>query len=139
MSSAHGAVHAAPCWHELRIPLVERSKLEDEQDVRLNPELQTADGEQDVLRLLPSGTPILFEAGGKCLFLLIGLQFRQQERIADADFLAIEIDHDRRKFSQLQTSRDVGRILAGTCRNLFAMFYGTPGLVVDLVTGAVRC
>jgi hypothetical protein len=40
-----GAVHATPRrWHELRIVLVEGSEFEDEKNVRLNPEMQTANG-----------------------------------------------------------------------------------------------
>src|ERR1700679_1234387 len=61
-------------WHKLRVPLVERGEFEDEQDVRLNPELEIADGEQDAFRLLPSRAPIFFEASGKRLFLLVGLE-----------------------------------------------------------------
>ena len=45
------------------------------------------DGEQDALGLLAFRAPILFEASGKRLFLLGGLELRQQERMADADFV----------------------------------------------------
>jgi hypothetical protein len=44
--------------------------------------------------LLASRAPILFEASGECLFLLGGLELRQQERMADADLLAVERIHD---------------------------------------------
>lgn len=75
--------------------------------------MQTADRKQDSFRLLPTRAPIIFEASGKRLFLLVGLQLRQQERMADADLLAIEgFDHDGCKLNQLKTSRDVGQILA---------------------------
>ena len=99
-----GAVDATSRrWHKLRVALVERSEFQDEQDVRLNPELQIADGEQDAFGLLPSRAPILFEASGERLFLLVGLELRQQERMADADLLAVEgFDHDGRKLGQLQ-------------------------------------
>ena len=95
MSCPFGAVHATPRrWHKLRIALVERSELEDKKDVRLNPEMQTADGEKNAFRLLTARAPILFEASGKRLFLLAGLELRQQERVADADLLAVERIHD---------------------------------------------
>jgi hypothetical protein len=81
-------------WHKLRVPFVERGKLQDEEDVRLNPELQTADGEQNAFCLLPSRAPILFEASGKRLFLLVWLQLRQQERMSNADLLAVKRIHD---------------------------------------------
>ena len=98
MSCAHRAVHAASgCWHKLRIPLIERSEFEDEQDVRLDPELEIADGEQEAFWLLPSRAPILFEASGKRLFLLVRLEFGQQECVADANLLAVErFHHDGR-------------------------------------------
>ena len=95
MSRPHGAIDATPRrWHKLHIPLVERGEFEDEKNVRLNPELQTADGEQNALRLLTARAPILFEASGKRLVLLAGLELRQQERVADADLLAVEGIHD---------------------------------------------
>ena len=96
MSCPLGAVHAtARRWHKLRIALVEMSEFEDEKNVRLNPEMQTANGEQDAFGLLSSRAPIFFEASGECLFLLGGLELRQQERMADADLFAIERIHDR--------------------------------------------
>jgi hypothetical protein len=43
-----GAVRATPRrWHKLRIALVEGSEFEDEKNVRLNPEMQTANWKQD--------------------------------------------------------------------------------------------
>jgi len=57
--------------NKLRIPLVERSILEDEQDVRVNPELQVADGQQDTGRFL-TAVVYLLEAGRESLFLLVG-------------------------------------------------------------------
>src|ERR1700728_615782 len=75
MSCPLGAVHATPRrWHKLRIALVEGSEFEDEKNVRLNPEMQTANGEQDAFGLLSTRAPILFETGGECLFLLAGLE-----------------------------------------------------------------
>ena len=98
-----GAVHTAPrCRDKLRVPLIERSQFQDEEDVSLNPELEIADGEKDALGLLPAVAPILFEASGECLFLLVGLEFRQQERVTDTDLLAVEgFDHDGSKLGQL--------------------------------------
>ena len=98
MPCPFGAIHAASrCWHKLRVPLVEGSMFEDEEDVALNPELEIADGEKDAFRLLPCRPPILFEASGERLFLLVGLELRQQERMADADLLGVERFDDRRE------------------------------------------
>jgi hypothetical protein len=120
MPGAQGAFHATACgWHQLRVALVERRELEDQKDVGLNPELEAADGEQDAFRLLPTCAPILFEASDQRLFLLSGLEFGQQERMANADLLAVEgFDQYGRKLGQLQTTGDVGRILPGTCGDL---------------------
>ncbi len=99
-------------WHKLRIPLVERGEFQDKENVRLNPELQAADGEKNGFRLLPSRAPILFEASGKCLFLLVGLELRQQERMADADLFAVKRIHDvLRKLGQFQPSGHMRRAL----------------------------
>jgi hypothetical protein len=90
-----GAVEAtARRWHKLRIALVEWREFEDEKNVRLDPEMQTANGEQDAFGLLPTRAPILFEASGESLFLLRWLELRQQERMADADLLTVERIHD---------------------------------------------
>src|SRR6185312_7879470 len=49
-----GAVHATPRrWDKLRVPLVEGSEFEDEENVALNPELETPYREKDAFRLLP--------------------------------------------------------------------------------------
>lgn len=55
---------------------------------------QTANGEQDAFGLLASRAPILLKASGKSLFLLSGLELRHQERMPDADLLAIERIYD---------------------------------------------
>ncbi len=95
MSCPLGAIEATPRrWHKLRIALIERREFEDEEDVRLYPEMQTTHGEQDALCFLSARTPIFFEASGECLFLLGGLELRQQERVADADLFAVERIHD---------------------------------------------
>jgi hypothetical protein len=56
--------------------------------------MQTANGKQDMFRLLASRAPILFEASRECLFLLGWLEFRQQQGMADADLLAVERNHE---------------------------------------------
>src|SRR6185312_12384636 len=67
------ALHATPRrWHKLCVPLVERRKFEDEQDIRLNPELEVADGEKDAFCLPLPVRPVLFEASSERLFLLVG-------------------------------------------------------------------
>jgi hypothetical protein len=118
---ALGAVHAtARRRHKLRIALVERGLFQDEQDIRLNPELETADRKQNAFRLLPSRAPILFEASGKRLFLLARLKLGEQERVADADLIAVEgFDRDGNEVNQLEPSRDVGGILSRTRGQLF--------------------
>src|ERR1700679_2472692 len=97
-----GAVHTTPrCRDKLRVPLVERGEFEE--DVALNPELETADREKDAFCLLSAVAPILFEAGSERLFLLVGLELRQQERVTDANLLAVEgFNHDGSKLGQLQ-------------------------------------
>jgi hypothetical protein len=63
--------------------------------------MQTTNGKQDAFCLLASRTPILFEASRECLFLLGLLELCQQERMADADLLAVERIHDDlRQFGQ---------------------------------------
>lgn len=121
MPCPHRTVHAASdCWHKTRVPLVEWSEFKDEQHVRLNPELKITDGEKNAFGLLPSRAPILFEARRERLFLLAGLELCQQQRMADADLLAVKgIDHHWCKLGQLQTSRDISRILPRTCGDLF--------------------
>ena len=111
----HRTIDATPgCRNKLRVSLVEGSEFQDEKNVRLNPEVQAANGKQDALRLLPSRAPVLFEAGRECLFLLGGLELRQQEGMPDADLLAVEgFDHHGNKLGQSQTSGNVGRVLTG--------------------------
>ncbi len=91
---------------------MQASSLPDEENVALNPELKTADRKQNGLRLLSSRTPILFEASGKRLFLLVGLELRQQKRVADADLFAVKRIHDvLRKLGQFQPSGHMRRAL----------------------------
>ncbi len=72
-------------------PACRTARVQEEKDVRLNPELETTDGKQNAFRPLASRAPNLFEASGKRPFLLVGLELRQQERLADADLLAAYI------------------------------------------------
>jgi hypothetical protein len=78
VSCAFGAVHTTPSdGDEMRVLLVERSILEDEQDVLLNPRLQVADGEKNALGLAVARcTPILAEASLESFFLLVERQLR---------------------------------------------------------------
>src|SRR5580658_2714451 len=109
MSCPLGAVHTTPrCRDKLRVPLVERSQFQDEEDVALNPELETADREKDAFCLLSAVAPILFEAGSECLFLLVGLELCQQERVTNTDLLAVEgFDHNGSKLGQLQPASHI--------------------------------
>jgi hypothetical protein len=72
-----GAVHATPRrWHKLRVALIERREFQDEEDVRLNPEMQITDRQQNT-DWFRGPVVNLFEASGEHLFLLVGRQFRQ--------------------------------------------------------------
>ncbi len=84
----------------LRIALVERREFGDEKNVRLNPEMQTANGEQDAFGLLASRTPILFEACGESPFLLGGLEL-----------LSIQLPN---RALQRQKERRSGRLMRGS-------------------------
>ena len=102
-----GAVGAtASGGNKLRVPLVERRILQDEQDIGVNPELQVADGQQDTRWLRCSVVVYLFEAGFERVFLLVGGQLRQQQRMAYADLIGIErIDRCGYKVGQFQPRR----------------------------------
>jgi len=63
--------------HELRIAFVEWRVFQNEQDVRVNPELQVADRQQDTGWLLAVAVVNLFETCRESLFLLVGRQLRQ--------------------------------------------------------------
>ena len=108
MSGAFGAIDAASGGgDELGIAFVERCLFQDKQDVVLNPELEIADGEQETFCLPVSAAPFLFEASGEGLLLLVRLELRQQERMADTDLLPVEgFDHYGRKLGQFQSSSD---------------------------------
>ncbi|WP_263415293.1 hypothetical protein [Terriglobus albidus] len=60
---------------EMSLALVEGSVFEEEQDVRLNPELKIADGQKNASRLLPARAPIFFETSRERLLLLVGRKF----------------------------------------------------------------
>ena len=77
-------------------------------NVVLNPGMEVADGKQNALRLSLSVRPVLFEASGESLFLLAWLELCQQQRMADADLLAVEgFDHNWRELRQLQSAGHV--------------------------------
>jgi hypothetical protein len=77
-----GAIGATPRRrNKLRVPPVEGRILQNEQDVRINLELQIADRQQDMRRFRAS-VVYLFEASGERLFLLVGRQFCQQQGMA---------------------------------------------------------
>ena len=77
MAGALGAVGATPRrWNKLRVALVEGRIFQDEQYIRLNPELQVAHGQKNS-RWILAGVVGLLEASRKGLFLLVGGQFRQ--------------------------------------------------------------
>jgi hypothetical protein len=53
--------------------------------------LQTPHGQKEALALTVARcAPVIAEASRERLFLLVGWQLRQQERMTDADFVAIE-------------------------------------------------
>ena len=56
----------------------------------LNPVLEMPDRKQDTLCLLSCTCPLLAEAFGESLLLLIGLEFGKQEGVSYADLLGIE-------------------------------------------------
>jgi hypothetical protein len=118
------AIDTTPrCRDKLRIALVEGSQFQDEENVALNPELEIADREKDALGLLPAIAPIVFETSGESLFLLVGLEFRQQERVTDTDLLAVEgFDHNGSKLGQLQPASHIrGRFARSSCDLLDAV------------------
>ena len=78
----------------------------------LDPLLQMANREQDALALAAVRILLLI-ASGECFFLLRGLQFGQQERVAHADFiLGKGFDNGGGKLDQSQSRCDVCGILA---------------------------
>ena len=113
-------VMACPLWaidatsrdgHKMRVALVERGVFEEEQDVLLNPELQAPHGKQDALGLAVARcAPVFTEASRERLFLLVGWQLGQQERMTDADFIAIErFDRCRNEVDQFEPGGNEGR------------------------------
>jgi len=82
-------------------------EFEDEKDVALDPELEIADGEQAAFGLLPFPLQSSLKQAARCLFLLRGLELRQQKGVADADLLAVERLHDH---GALEASSDITSI-----------------------------
>jgi hypothetical protein len=98
--------------NKLRVPLIERRVFQHQQDIGINPEMKTADGEKNASWLAAVAVN-LFEARRERGVLLLGGQLRQQERVAYADFIGIEgFDGSGNKIGQLQSSSDKGRIFA---------------------------
>jgi hypothetical protein len=89
----------------MSIAFVEGRVFEEEQDVLLDPELQVPHGKQHALGLaVARSAPVFTEASRERLFLLVGWQLRQQERMTYANFVAIEgFDRSGYKVYQLQT------------------------------------
>ena len=96
---------ASGCRDKLRIFPIERRIFQDEQDVMLNPHLKLADWQQDALRFLICAHPFFPEARVEGLFLLCGLESRQQQGMAYADLVFGKgFNHSRRKLGQFQSS-----------------------------------
>ena len=83
MSCPLGAVNTTPGnGHQMRVPLVERSVFEEEQNVLLNPDLQAPYRKQDALGLAVARyAPVLAEARRECLLLLVGWSFASKGRV----------------------------------------------------------
>jgi DNA-binding XRE family transcriptional regulator len=90
--------------YQMCITFIEGRFFEKEQDVLLDPELQASNGEQDTLGFaVARSAPVFTDTSRQCLFLLIDRQLRQQQRMANADIVAIEGFHcDRHEIDQLE-------------------------------------
>ncbi len=85
----------------------------------LNPFPQMANGEQDALRLAAARVALL-PASRQRFVLLLRLQFRQQERMAQADFVLGEgFDGCGRKLGQAKARGHIPGALAAFGRNEF--------------------
>jgi hypothetical protein len=116
-----GAIDTASSeGHKMCVPFVEGTVFEEEQDVLLNPELQVPYWKQDTLGLaVARPTPVFAEASRERLFLLVGRQLRQQERMTDANFVSVEgFDRNRDEVNQLQPGGNEGRRLPCFGRDL---------------------
>jgi len=116
-----GTIHTASGdGHKMRVAFVEGSVFEEEQDILLNPHLQAPHGKQDAFGFaVARPAPVFAEASRERLFLLVGRQLRQQERMTDANFVAVEgFDRNRNKINQLQPGGDESRRLPCFRRDL---------------------
>jgi hypothetical protein len=106
--------------HEMRVPSVERSIFEQEQHILLDPKLQAPDGKQDAFGLaVTRPAPVFAEASRERFILLVGWQLRQQEGMANTDFVAVEgFDNNRNEVHQLETGYYKGWRFAGLCGDL---------------------
>ena len=78
VAGALGAVGAtARRGDKLRVALVEWRVFQDEQYIRLNPELQIAHGQKNARRCCSPAVVCFLEASRESLFLLVGGQLRQ--------------------------------------------------------------
>ena len=78
VAGALGAVGAtARRGNKLRVALVEWRIFQDEQYIRLNPELQIAHGQKNARRCCSPAVVCFLEASRKRLLLLVGGQLRQ--------------------------------------------------------------
>lgn len=120
MPGALGAIDTASGrGNQLRVPLVERSLFQKQQHVRLNPEAQVADGQQDSRGLVAIVGVDLFEASRKSLYLHLRWQLRQQDRVTYADVVLIERGGNLiAQVGELQPRGDVDGRLADLRRNL---------------------
>ncbi len=119
MSCPIGAVNAASRdGDQMRVFLVERRIFQEQEHIRLNPEAQRANGQQHLCILLPAVVD-LFETGTQRGGLHVGWQLRQQERMADADFVAVEdFHHGGNQVNQLEAMEDIRGWFADCRRDL---------------------
>jgi hypothetical protein len=79
VSGTLGAIDATPGGgNKLRVPFVERSLFQEQENIVLNPLLQVPNRKQDALGLGSGSAPLLAEAIGECRFLLRWLQFGEE-------------------------------------------------------------
>jgi hypothetical protein len=104
---------------KLRVPFVEWSLFQEQENVVLYPLLQMPNREQNPFGLGSGSIPLFAEAIGECLFLFCWLQFGEQKRMAYADLLGIErLDDWRGKFRQPNSGGAICRALSDFCRDL---------------------
>jgi hypothetical protein len=98
---------------------IERSVLQKQEDVRLNPETQVTYWQENLRGFVAVIGVHLFETGGHTLFLHVGWQLRQQQCVAYADVAAVESSgHGIAEVGEFQAGGDVDGRLANLRRNL---------------------